>query len=90
MIQVINGATYVVPTNHCRDFSRQNEVAGRLQVGSIEDLWDGIFKIFELIFLRLYLAQGVADTLYPFRDLRLCGLARQEVSQVCYLGQRVV
>ena len=51
VIQVINWATYVVPTNHCRDFSRQNEVAGRLQVRSIEDLWDWIFKIFELIFL---------------------------------------
>merc|ERR1712037_536360 len=53
--------------NNCRDFSRQNEVAGRLQVRSIEDL-----------------AQCMADTLYPFCDLRLGGIAGQEVSQLCY------
>ena len=81
------------PTNDCRDFSRQNEVAGRLQVRSIEDLVDQVFKIFVLIFVRfcsLYLSQGVTDTLHPFCDLRLGGVARQEVIKLCHLGQSFI
>ena len=59
--------------------------SGRLRICEIE-----FSRSLNWFFLRLYLAQCMADTLYPFCDLRLGGIARQEVSQLCYLGQRFI
>ena len=41
--------------------------------------------MFVLLLGFLYLSQSVADTLYPFCDLILSGVARQEVSKLCHL-----